>query len=478
MLTLIFSTPGLYYSVAQVHASLNLNDIIGGYLDGVSNPGNNGNWPWPWPNPNPTPQPQPQPQPLPQLPEGCSESTVTRIGASGDDGNRPQNVLDNNYNTRWSNYGKGSYIQIELEKDDILCAVDIAWHRGDVRINDFSISTSQDGSSFTTLFSGKSSGQTNSYERYLIQDSDLKAKYIRVTVFGNTENDWASISEIRAYSKPSSTSPTPDPDPDPDPDPNSGVDIFGVKKIYPDKPNGEKWFMNMNNPNSDSRFDPKLTLKKNADGSWKVTSDKVRMNVFTSTGYHQDDIDTYDQKQLSTKGYMQAVNDWRNVEITGIVKINSASDSDFDLTWYAHGGKHNSDVPCEGTAYKGGLFKDGRSRFAKEQWHSGGYSFTPAQKNIGSIEDKWVGYKAIMYNTVVNGKPAVKLENWVDENNDGNWKKIFGYTDSGGFGDEGDRCGGSPDQLLSWGGPIVTFRWDGSSNVDIKNLSVREIAVN
>jgi len=233
----------------------------------------------------------------------------------------------------------------------------------------------------------------------------------------------------------------------------------------------------MNNPNSDSRFDPKLTLKKNSDGSWKVTSDKVRMNVFTSTGYHQDDIDTYDQNELSSKGYMQAVNDWRNLEITGIVKINSASDSDFDLTWYAHGGKHNSDVPCEGTAYKGGLFKDGRSRYAKEQWHSGGYSFTPAQKNIGSIEDKWVGYKAIMYNTVVNGEPVVKLENWVDENNNGQWKKIFGYTDSGGFGDEGDRCGGSADELISWGGPIVTFRWDGSSNVDIKDLSVREIAV-
>jgi hypothetical protein len=55
---------------------------------------------------------------------------------------------------------------------------------------------------------------------------------------------------------------------------------------------------------------------------------------------------------------------------------------------------------------------------------------------------------------------------------------VFGYTDSGGFGEDGDRCGGSPDQQISWGGPIVTFRWDGTSNVDIKNLSVREIAAN
>jgi hypothetical protein len=152
------------------------------------------------------------------LPAGCTEDKVTRIGASGDDGNRPQNVLDNNFNTRWSNYGSGSYIQIELEKNDILCAVDIAWHRGDVRINDFILSTSQDGTTFTTLFSGKSSGQTNSHERYLIQDSDVKAKYIRVTVNGNTENDWASISEIQAFSK-TSTDPTPTPTPNPKPTP-------------------------------------------------------------------------------------------------------------------------------------------------------------------------------------------------------------------------------------------------------------------
>ena len=73
-----------------------------------------------------------------QLPAGCTQDKVTRIGASGYDGNTvPQNVLDNNFNTRWSNYGSGSYIQIEPEKNDILCAVDIAWHRGDVRINNF-----------------------------------------------------------------------------------------------------------------------------------------------------------------------------------------------------------------------------------------------------------------------------------------------------------------------------------------------------
>jgi hypothetical protein len=37
------------------------------------------------------------------------------------------------------------------------------------------------------------------------------------------------------------------------------------------------------------------------------------------------------------------------------------------------------------------------------------------------------------------------------------------------------RCGGRADQIITWGGPIVTFRWDGADDVDIKNFSVREI---
>ena len=124
-LTLILSTPGLSNLVINAYASVNINDIIGGYLDGMPSPGSSGNsWPWPNPNPStsprpythtspcttptpaPTPTPTPAPNPVQQLPAGCTQDKVTRIGASGYDGNTvPQNVLDNNFNTRWSNYG-------------------------------------------------------------------------------------------------------------------------------------------------------------------------------------------------------------------------------------------------------------------------------------------------------------------------------------------------------------------------------------
>ena len=51
------------------------------------------------------------------------------------------------------------------------------------------------------MFSSKSSGKTNSYERYVIPDSILQAKYARITVNGNTENQWASITEVRILSQ-------------------------------------------------------------------------------------------------------------------------------------------------------------------------------------------------------------------------------------------------------------------------------------
>src|SRR5215211_4173866 len=93
------------------------------------------------------------------------------------------------------------------------------------------------------------------------------------------------------------------------PEAHAAVDNFGVEMVYATKTDGQEWSMNMINPSSDSRFAPKTTLTKNTDGSWKVKSDAVRMNVYTSTGYDQNKI-AYNQKMLSTKGCMQSSNDW------------------------------------------------------------------------------------------------------------------------------------------------------------------------
>ena len=65
------------------------------------------------------------------------------------------------------------------------------------------------------------------------------------------------------------------------------------------------------------------TLTRNPDGSWKVSSTEIRFNVYTSSGYYHELISTLNQQQLAAKGYMQSPNDWRIVEITGYLKLNS-----------------------------------------------------------------------------------------------------------------------------------------------------------
>jgi hypothetical protein len=126
-------------------------------------------------------------------------SEITAIGDDGDDA-IPPNVLDNNLDTRWSHEGIGSWFQADLGVKKIICSVDIAWYRGDERSYKFAISISNDGSNFINVYSGTSSGETLSAERYAFSDLSA-ARYLKITINGNTDDDidlknWAAITEI------------------------------------------------------------------------------------------------------------------------------------------------------------------------------------------------------------------------------------------------------------------------------------------
>jgi hypothetical protein len=700
----------------------------------------------------------------------CDKLPVSAVAASGNDGNVPSNVVDNNLGTRWSNLGQGSWIQFDLGSKKSICSVDIAWYRGDIRQNNFVISVSDDGTTFTNKLTGTGNLGTAA-EKYTLPGG-TEGRYVRITVNGNTENDWASINEISVFggaidggggggggsnvigtlyhkwqtsaggstwspysslsgniasdtdlaiamnndgrlqvfvvgtnnqlyyktqsapnsdtwstawtslgggikadtspavarnndgrlqvfvvgtnnqlyyktqsapnsdtwstawtslggglrantdpigianndgrlqvfvvgtnnqlyyktqSSPNSSTwslawtslggglrdnsnpavvpnvdgrldafvvgpigpanqrPTADSksitanintpadvtlsgsDPDNDPitfsivdqpthgslssissqnivgyTPNAGYsgadsftyiardskgatsinkatigitvsstdagtnDKFGIKKIYSTKPSGEEWYMNMDNPQNDPRTS-EPSMSRNSDGSWRVTSGQVRYGVFTSSGYHPDNL-VKDHSVLASRGYMQSPNDWKNVEMTGQVKYNSGGDDEW--TWYARGGRHTGsgwESGCEGVAYKGSLaYTGGQVRWAKEQWHVS-YVFQPWKNSPANGDGKFVGFKVAIYNMELNGKTVVKMEAWVDPSNDNQWQKVYDFVDQGGWGSQGGECRGARDQIVTWGGPIASFRWDDGNSIDIKNLSVREI---
>jgi hypothetical protein len=262
------------------------------------------------------------------------------------------------------------------------------------------------------------------------------------------------------------------------------VDKFGITEIYPTKPNGgREWYFNMNSPLTDKSFSlsggPEKTnsslanatslnghIIKQTDGSYQVYGVRkpgkydfsVRMNVNTS-----------DSEQW-----------WKNVEMTGYAKVISAASNDAALDWYGRGGLHISSSPCEGVAYHAGLRADGSVFWQKEIWHTGGY--TGLRSNIAAIHpllERWVGFKAIMFN--MNNDSAVRLQIYLDDNATNHWKKVADVIDNGGWyaNTPNDlfysaNCGRSKDYIILNAGPIATFRSD-NMIWDFKDLSIREI---
>jgi hypothetical protein len=265
---------------------------------------------------------------------------------------------------------------------------------------------------------------------------------------------------------------------------NDKRDIFGIPEIYPTIEGGREWFVNMTNPANSSHFSETggFEMIRQVDGSWRVNSTHVRLVVDTPNGMSK----------------------WKNVEITGYAKLslpasnnsissidsesvnsttnNSDSEEIDDLAFIGRSGRHSSEVPCEGTAYVGGIHSEGSVGWKKEIWHTGGYTDERARNVVvNPILDRWVGWKTIIYDVHMNNQTAVKLESYLDDHGNNSWKKVTEIIDNGGWysrsTDEeffGADCGKARDHIIVEGGPFVIFRTD-NLILDFRNLSVREI---
>ena len=259
-----------------------------------------------------------------------------------------------------------------------------------------------------------------------------------------------------------------------------GKDKFGVDEIYPTVKNGREWFINMRDPLEDEAFSITSDVpivKSSEDGlAWSINDTQIRMNV-----------DTPDKEQP-----------WKNIEMTGYVKIKSINDTNQedadgtdngdsesstpDFTWRARGGSHNNQNPCEGTALNGGInVINQEAAWKKEIWHTGGYTDSrgSAKATENPLLNRWIGWKTIIYNQ--DNDSSVKMESFIDDNNDNEWKKVNEITDKGGwFANSSDKefnsanCNKPKDYVITNSGPIASFRADNVA-FDFKNLSIREI---
>ncbi len=233
-------------------------------------------------------------------------------------------------------------------------------------------------------------------------------------------------------------------------------DRFGVREIYHSEDGGYEWYLNSSDPRNGFAISPAATLIDNtSDGAWKITrettgpNDGVRMYVISPVM-------------------------WKNVEMTGYVKLISYSFEE-EFAWAARSGKHSPDNVCDATAYFGALGFSGNSWFQKKVFH--GYGYTDkrySSYNVDPLQGRWVGLKLVAYN--IGSDRAVKLQLWLDDKADNNWVKIAETVDSGGWSEDyPGACGRPADHIITDARPRVMFRVDNAS-FEFRNFSVREIA--
>jgi hypothetical protein len=242
-------------------------------------------------------------------------------------------------------------------------------------------------------------------------------------------------------------------------------DAFGILEIYPTKPGGREWFIDMNNPTGDLGFKPNSNITRQLDGSWQISGrldngkyGEVRMEVLALSGSEE----------------------WKNVEMTGYAKIVPTMNSNDSLVWSVRGGRHNNTIPCEGTALKGGINVNGTVSWLKEIWHTGGYTSKRAEAQVtNSIIGRWIGWKVVVYN--INNDTAVKMESYLDGNANNRWLKVAELIDNGKWYANspdpvfyGANCGRAKDYIITEGGPLAIFRSD-NMTWNFRDLSVREI---
>ena len=403
----------------------------------------------------------------------CTKAKISKVTSSGHYKNDlTSNAIDNNPQTRWSNQIKPSSITLDLGSSKTVCNVDIQWYKGDTRVYGFVISVSKDNKKFNDVLKTKSSGSSSDPESY--DFGDVSARYLRISVNGNTQNTFASIAEINVNINANGGSNTPPP---PRPlGPSSGND--GVQMIYPTAAGGETWYFNPNNP-VDGQFDSNgAEISKNSDGSWHLKPGTTRMNVYTkSAGLLSDNqrsnMATYDFSTLAQKGYWYKPTDWKNVEATGYFKVSSSSSGD-GISFVTRSVRHSNAIHdgCGGSSYHNNIRFDGTFQYKKEMWHVNYDILSPTKNGIGSIMNKWVGFKGVVYN-LPDG--TVKLESYVDKDNNNHWQKVEELVDSGHWGNDMTQCNAkTPGAAITWASPMFDYKSTGVT-YDFQKLSLREI---
>ena len=107
--------------------------------------------------------------------------------------NVAENTYDDNFTTRWSAENEAN-ITWDMGEAHEIDTIMLSFMNGHVRNAIFNLEVSADGSSYTKVFDGMSSGKTEELERFTFDVRPVR--YIRYNGKGTTAGTWNSITEI------------------------------------------------------------------------------------------------------------------------------------------------------------------------------------------------------------------------------------------------------------------------------------------
>ena len=133
--------------------------------------------------------------------QGFIEITPTgsAVTSSTSDVNVPANSVDNDPSTRWSGNGDGAWIAYDLGSVRTVASVSVAVYQGTSRSNRFDLQVSTDKVSWTTVWSGQSSGTTTAQETY--DFPDVAARHVRYVGHGTATSPWNSVTELDVFGR-------------------------------------------------------------------------------------------------------------------------------------------------------------------------------------------------------------------------------------------------------------------------------------
>ncbi len=116
--------------------------------------------------------------------------------------NYPENLVDDDLSTRWAAQGMKEWVLFELKSPSYVDYIKLAFFNGDDRAAYFDISGSVDKENWQPIMTDYSScGFSETKQAYPLEESKASNvyNYIKVTGFCNSQNDWNSFTEFKAY---------------------------------------------------------------------------------------------------------------------------------------------------------------------------------------------------------------------------------------------------------------------------------------